>query len=230
MSAIRFLLIMLLLAILAFAVSAQDVPLVTYDEVNTASLDEDALQFFAQFEGTTGDVVYLLAEWSEFSSADIEIDMRDSVGRTVGFRQEYAFNWFVIAELPADGLYTIVITGEEAGDVDYIVGKSGYLEDGVEGYVDRESFDTLFLVRAEEDGNYTLSFSQEGGMGTEFRLITFSETFSENIILVNGTSFNEWSASIELNEGDTYVAFLGRNIFLGDGEEATVSIQLEQEE
>lgn len=221
----------IMLLCLTTPLAAQDdVPIVAYNEVTTATLTEDNLQFFAQFEGQEGDVVYLLADYVEFSVADIEVDLRDSVGRTVGFREEYVFEPFVIGELASDGIYTVVITGEEEGEIEFVVGLSGYLEDGMEATIEAEGFQVIFLVRAEQTGTYTLSYERRSGsLGTELSIITFSEFFNENVIRVSGTSVDDWNATIHLNRGDMYVAFLDRNFFSGGGDEATVFIELTPE-
>lgn len=223
---LKILLIFLLLFITTQAFS-QDVPLIPYNEEATAELTSDNLQYFAQFEGTAGDVVFLQAEYEDFTIANIELDLRDSVGRTVGFREEYIFNPFVIAELPSDGLYTVVITAEEAGDINFIIGKSGYLEDGVTATILEQGFQTLFLIRAEDSGDYIINYERtDGDLGTDFALVTFSEFFTESLVQVSGTSLSQWSATVRVNEGDTYVVFLSRTLF-GSGEEAEVTIQMQ---
>lgn len=219
------------LSLIAGAALAQDeIPLITYNQIQTHQFTESGEQYFAQFEGKEGDVVYLLADYTDFVIGDLELDLRDSVGRTVGFKDEYAFDKFVIAELPNDGMYTVVISAEEAESVDYIVGLSGYLESGVEASITNDSFQVLFLVLAEQTGDYSITYERKAGdMGTQLTLVTFSKFFSENAITMSGTSVNSWSANITLTKGDRYVAFLDRNFFTGGGSSATVFIKLSAE-
>lgn len=204
----------------------EEIPVVKYNQVYTHQFDQGGEQYFAQFTGAKGDVVYLLAKYTDFVIGNIDIDLRDSVGRTVGIKNEYLYQKFVIGQLPSDGTYTVVITPEKPETVDFKVGLSGYLEDGVEATLEKDGFQTLFLIRGDRTGNYNLSYERRSGnLPTDFSIITFSEIFTESIIEVNGTSVNTWNANVMLTQGDTYVGFLDRNTF-GDGDKATVYIKL----
>ncbi|NDJ79050.1 MAG: hypothetical protein GYB65_22595 [Chloroflexi bacterium] len=212
----------------ATATAQDDIPIIEYSTLYTHSFSEPDEQYFAQFNGEEGDLVYVLADYVDYSSGDIEIDLRDTVGRTIGFREEYAFDPFVLAELPATALYTVVITAEEPGAVEFIVGLTGYLEDGFTAHLSTEGFQILAGVRAAETGSYALTFARtDGELATAFEIITFSEYFSENVIRVNGTQVDNWTAQINLNAGDQYVVFLDQNIFRESGTEATVEVTLE---
>jgi hypothetical protein len=225
---VKLIALSIMMLLLSMITQSQDDGLqVEYGETYTYTPQTANEQYFAQFTGEEGDVVYVLADYEEFVIGDIDVDLRDSVGRTVGFKNEYAFEKFVIGELPSSGLYTVVITAEEPEAVKFIVGVSGYLEDGVEATIEEDGFKVFLGVRATQDGAHTLQIERTNGdLGTDFSIITFSEFFSENIISISGTDVNSITAEIDLNEGDQYIAILGRNLF-GSGRDATVSILLE---
>ncbi len=209
------------------AVAQADVPILNYNEIYVYDFERSDEQHFAQFNGNQGDVVYFLADYDGFVIGDLEIDLRDSVGRTVGLKEEYAFQEFIIAELPTTGLYTVVITAEEAEPVKYMVGKSGYLEDGITTQISEDGFEVVIAVRAQETGTYRVQFERvQGTLGTDFSIITFSGFFNENIVSVSGTQLDSWVANVRLTEGDTYVAILDRNIFSGGGKQSTVTINM----
>lgn len=221
--------------ILLFSTSAllaqDDVPILKYDEVYTHQFTEEGEQFFAQFEGTEGDVVYVLAEYDGFVVGSIEIDLRDTVGRTVGFKQEYAFDEFIIAALPQTALYTVVVTAEEAEPVEIVVGTSGYLEDGVEATITEDGFKKILGIKTDTAGEYQVSYSKtSGSLATNFTIVTFSRFFNENILTVSGTDVGEWTATVDIKPGEQYVAFLDRNIFSGGGKEASVRIEMKPKE
>lgn len=225
----RYILIIILcLTALTPTVLSQDVPQLEIDTVYTHQFTGED-QFFAQFEGTAGEVVYLLADYTDFVIGDLVIDMRDSVGRTVGFKEEYVFEQFVVGEIPADGLYTIVIEPEENEEsVDILVGTSGYLEDGIQTILTRDGFQSFFLIRAEETQAYTLEANViDGEMGLQISILTFSEFFTQPILQLSGGAFTQSLSGVTtLNAGDTYIGVLSRPLFLGDDDTTTVEINL----
>jgi hypothetical protein len=222
-------LVILITAILiALPIAAQeDVPRLTYNESLPYAFEEAGEQFFAQFEGAEGDVVYFLARYTDFVIGNLDVDLRDSVGRTVGFKEEYAFQNFVIAELPAAGLYTVVVTAEEPGAAEVVVGKSGYVNNGVELAIERDGFQALAMVTIDSAGDYTLSMERvEGEMGIDLTLVNFSEFFSENVVTIAGTNVGNVTADVQLEAGSTYLIVFDNNIFYGDGDRATVLLTL----
>jgi len=218
----------LVLSSAPIVLAQEEVPRITYDQVYTYKPTEPNHQFFAQFEGSIGDIVYLLADYEGIVIADLEIDLRDSVGRTVGLRDEYSFQKFILAELPSNGLYTVVITAEEPEPVEYIVGTTALLNDGFTTTIKKEGFPVLAGLHVPRSGYYTLTCNRiSGDLGTSFDIITFSEFFNENVITVRGTEVGSWSARVFLKQGNQYVAFIDRNIFSGGGDEAILQMQLQ---
>lgn len=204
--------LLLVLFPVAQAAAQEEVPRIEYDRLYSHTFEEEDGQLFVQFRGAAGELVYVLADYTGYASGDLEVDLRDSIGRSVGFRDEYVFSPFLLAELPGDGLYSVVVTSEAAEEVQYLVGRTGYLEDGVETRLEAESFVQVFGVRASRDGFYELELErQEGSLATDFALINYSETFSPEVVGVNGTEVEAWTTRVRLSEGDRYVAFLDEN-------------------
>lgn len=213
------------------ALAQGEVPKIEYDQVYIHPFTEPDEQFFAQFEGSAGDLVYFLADYEGFVIGSVEIDLRDAVGRTVGFKDEYAFQKFVLAELPSDGLYTVVITAEEPEPVEYIVGLAGYLNDGLTATIEVDGFPILAGVRVPESGKFSITYNRvDGELGVSLNIITFSEFFNENVITVQGTSVHSWEGSISLDENSQYIAFIDRNFFRGGGNTATIEVELHSAE
>jgi hypothetical protein len=111
-------------------VSAQDdVFQVTYGETVNLTSNADGQQFFFQFEGVAGDLVYFTGVGEDAGGARFQYEIRDSVGRSVGVAEDFPIDAFTIAELPSDGLYTAVATSDASYSqtVDFTVQRTHFI-------------------------------------------------------------------------------------------------------
>ena len=209
---------------------AQDVKQIKVDTLYTFTPISSNEQFFAQFTGNKDDVVYLLADYEEFVIGSIELDIRDSVGRTVGLRDDYSLDPFVLAVLPSSGTYTVVITAEEPEPVVFWVGKSGFLEDGIRIEVtDDEKFPTFVAVRADQTAKFIFYYGrEEGDLAVEVNLISFSEIFTDTVISFEGSNINELYAVVDIIKDNIYVAVVSRDLFsFSGGTSSTVVVTMD---
>lgn len=225
-----FVVFAILLSSLQMVTLAQDdLEQITYNEVLTRKFESKNEQFFASFTATAGDVVYLLAEYEGFVIGSIELDIRDDVGRSIGTEQSYSLEDFVLAEIPADGQYTVVITAEEAEVVNIWLGLSGKLNDGIDVQIkDDDDFMRIYLIDVPESGKYAITYERtKGDLDVNFAINNFSARFTETVVDINGLNIDSWTIIVDLDKGDEYIAFVAEEwLVFGGGKSADVTISI----
>lgn len=207
--------IVFILMFIAIPVIAQDDEIIQaeYNTIYTVDYPSDGGQTFLQFEGKAGDVIYLLAgEMEVIFGAEIVLDLRDSVGRSIGTQYEYAFEPFVIAQLEADGVYTAVVTftTDEPSPVEILIGKTKYIaEEGATVTFTDKNFALMALVAVEESGVYDISYTRiEGDWSPSIILLDFSERFTERTLDISGVELVEWNVAVHLESDRVYVVLI----------------------
>jgi hypothetical protein len=197
----------------------------------TFNFTKDGDQGFLNFDGVKGQAMYLLADFTEIIfGAELELDIRDANGRSVGYKDEYSFQPFVFVDIPETGKYVAVVTyrGDEPAEVKAMIGLTAYLEQGkitVEAQAD--DFFTMLGVRPEESGNFVVTVKRtDGELATSFVIRQFDEFIPSNVLEVSGTGISEWSAHIHLEADGRYFAFLDENFFREPGSDAIIEITL----
>ena len=213
---------------LTVPVIAQDVPTIEYDKPFSYTFKQENEQLFAQFSGKKGDVVYVEAEYDGFVFGKLEIDLRDKVGRSIGLKDEYVFKSYILAELPSDGDYTVVVTSEKAEPANILVGKTNYLNtEKTTIKIKADAQPVILGINAEKSGKYVLSISRtDGELATEFSVVRLDQFINETIVQVGGGQLSAWSGRIELKAGEKYVAFLTQDLFRKANSNATIEIDL----
>lgn len=224
----RVFLIVVLFSFLEFTAAAQD--LLDYDVNYTLIFTSVNLRHGVQFEGQADTVVSIYANNIDTGNKVVSIEVRDAEDEIISFYGDYNTFSFAIAELPEDGLYTLILGVEEATEIEFMLRLSAFLNDGIDISVITDT-DTpmIFPIRVEEEGDYTISYEHEGDIGTGFTLLRYVNEEQERILTVNGRS-SRWNSTIQLDSFSTYVAIVGTTIFRGMDADGLVSIQVTQEE
>lgn len=211
----RLIFVILTLMLIALPVMAQDDEIIQaqYNGIYTVDFAAGGGQAFLQFDGVEGDIVYLLAgEMEVIFGAEMVLDLRDSVGRSIGTQYEYGFEPFVIAQLEADGVYTAVVTftADEPSPVEIVIGKSKYIaEEGATATFGDSNFALLALVSVEESGVYDIIYTQvEGDLSPSIVLLDFSEMFTERTLDISGMNLVEWNVAVNLESDRNYVVLI----------------------
>jgi len=207
---------------------AQDVPTIEYNKPLSYTFKEENEQLFAQFTGKKGELVYIEADYDGFVLGTLEIDLRDKVGRSIGLKDEYIFKPYILAELPNDGDYTVVVTSEKAEAAHILVGKTSYLNsDTTTIKISADDQPVILGVNAEKSGKYAVSIIRiDGELATEFTVSRQDEFIDETIVRVSGGQLSSWTGEIELKSGEKYVAFLTQDLFRKASSKATIEIKL----
>jgi hypothetical protein len=235
---------MLLLCVTAsLGVVAQaqtDVIAAVYNEVYAHDFTEDGESVILKFEGKEGDVLYVLADFSSFGDGDLDILLRDSAGNEVGYKEDYLNSPIVFEQLIQQDTYTATITyiNEEGNPAEpqetlFIISETGYLSaDPLTFTVLDDGFAHVIGVRVDQTGEYRLRMTRDDGeIAPDFVLNDYTGLFRDDIIEIGGVGYSEFSAVIELEANQDYIALLGANLpslqlSFSQGESATVSITL----
>lgn len=211
---IRLIILGILFLLLAMPVLAQDdIIQAEYDAVSTVSFDAPGGQAFLQFTGSEGDVVYVLAGEAEIAfGTDLTLDLRDSVGRSIGMNEEYAFQPFIVAELPSDGHYVVVVTFEhdEAMDVEVLIGQTQSIgSEEITITFGGDNFAQLLVLDFEESGMYLLQMgTSDNQILPTLVVANFSEFITERTVYVGGSELIAWGVGSNLNINGEYVVFI----------------------
>lgn len=229
----KYMLVFILLFVLVTPLAAQDVIQAEYDEIQQVPVTADGDQHFVQFNGKADDIVYVMASFEDLAiGAEIDIDLRDFVGRSIGFKEEYSFEPFIIATLPEDGTYTAVFTyrnpDDEENAINLIIGKSFQVTEAPSTVsLSTDGFPVMMGVLVDEPGQYTISFERiDGQMPTSFRVRNYSAFISEDVLIVSGSQNSQWLARVELDPANRYVAVVEPNLFSGRNTNATITINM----
>jgi hypothetical protein len=246
----KVLLSMLLMGLLvlgAQAVAAQDD--VTAIQVGSdwveGSLDNDEFELKFGFEGNEGDIVIVeMIPVPGTFDLDPMVTLRDGDGDILGTNDDFGYPIsVVVAELPASESYVILASraggadGSSEGDfwirvrtVDLV--ESGDTLEATITSVSEDEVPNMFVMRPEEDGEYTFTFSQEiSELYASFRVSSWENDDWETLVasLDNTAAVSSASLTVELEEGTFYIVRVDRSFgsFVFDEMEATVTVSVE---
>ncbi len=207
---------------------AQDVPTIEYNKPLSYTFKEENEQLFAQFTGKKGDIIYVEAEYEGFVIGTLEIDLRDKLGRSIGLKDDYIFKPYILAELPSDGDYTVVVTSEKAELANVLVGKTNYLNsEATTIKIAADAQPVIIGINAEKSGKYAISIVRtDGELATEFSISRQDQFIDETIVRVSGGQLSAWTGEIELKTGEKYIAILTQDLFRKANSKATIEIKL----
>ena len=218
--------IMVLLAFTGMATAQDDVISASYGETYTVTLPEEGQQRFLQFTGQAGEVVYVAGKSQETGSTGLLFEIRDSVGRQIGIVEDFPSSPYALAELPADGAYTAVVTADRSSDDPYTItlDQTGYL--GQEPQA--ASFEVLgpavvFGVKVPADGEYALRLARvdAGDLPVEMDVEDFTRDSGLTIIRFSGQEVEGLRLEINLKADTLYIVRVQSGLnsiaFLPDG-------------
>lgn len=183
-------------------------------------------QYFATFSADQGDVVFLTAEYDGFVIGSLDLDLRDSVGRSIGQKVSFNLKDYMVAEVTTDGEYVLVVTAEKPEAATIFLGKTGYINDNYTISIYDDEPAKPFLVRVEARGNYNIEYERlSGDLDVNFSIVNISKLFPETVVDISGLGISSWSINVDLQPRFQYVVFIGEEfISFGSGDNASVRI------
>lgn len=204
----------------SLSLTAQDdVFSVSYGEKSTLNFTPELTNLYLQFEGEAGELIYVVANEEDIIfGAELEIDLRDAVGRSVGYKGEHFFDPYIFAELPSSGVFTIAVAyteADEAGDVTIFVDKTVNLsETKVTKRVNDDGLPVIFGIDETISGKFRLDLERlDGDMNFEFAIYDNSGFIGYEVIGVNGAYLNQASLNFELSKPEEHIAILESSLF-----------------
>lgn len=197
------------------------------------------------FEGKEGDIV-LVEMQPKPGTYDLDpyIVLRDSDGDVLGQNDDFGYPLsVVVAELQADEQYVVLATrsggstGSSEGEFWLRVTVVDLVESGSEleatiSSVSEEDIPAVFVMRPEERGEYTITFSQEvSELYAALRLSPWvDDSYESSLLSLESTAgVSEASFTVELDGGQFYILRVSRAFgsFVFDEMENTVKIGVE---
>lgn len=244
-----FLFVLVIFALLASlglsAVMAQEATPLPFGEYVEGELSSSTYEVFYSFEGSAGDVVSI-EMFPKPGTYDLDpyIFLRDPSGQNIGENDDFGYPLsLVVAELPADGTYTILATrsggstGSSEGaywirvnQVELATPGSTY-EATIQSDSEQDT-PNLYFLRPAESGPVTIGFSQTvGDLFASVQVVTMDEDFgfAETVAELGNTSkVSSASMTLELEGGKLYVIRVDRSFlsFVFEESEATVTITI----
>ncbi|MBL8119152.1 MAG: hypothetical protein JNJ78_16575 [Anaerolineae bacterium] len=244
----KIVLFTLILALLSIAgvnmIAAQDATALEFGQYVEGEITSNDYEFRYTFNGSAGDVVSV-EMFPKPGTYDIDgyIFLRDPDGDVVAENDDYGYPLsLVVAELPADGEYTIVATrsggstGSSEGTYWLRVSQVEIVEPGssVEATITSnydEELPNLFYLKPEASGPVTITFAQEvselfGSLEVsgwdEYGKVTFAN-------LDNTAKVSAATITLDLEAGEFYVLNVARSFssYVFDEVESVVTITVE---
>lgn len=226
---IIFIFVMIASIVLINPAYAQDERKIVYGEPVTAFF-EKADQHFYVFEGKEKDLIYILPVRTEtFSTMSFEIDLRNSRGRSVGTLYDEVFYKFIVAELPADDVYTISLKSDEAGRYALILNQTVDLLPGVsaKGQITPDTF-AFFRVLSPQTVDIRLEYVRtRGNFGPHVRVRDFGGFLNSDIAGLFGSNLDSGTIEFTAEANRTYIVIVGKDILDFSQSLARGSVQFE---
>lgn len=227
-------------------VAAQDATPLVFDEYVEGELSNRAYEVKYTFEGNSGDVISIeMLPKPGTYDLDPYIILRNSEGDVLAENDDFGYPLsLIVAELPADGTYTILATrsggstGSSEGEYwlrvkHAVVAESGSaLEATIYSDSDKD-VPNLFVLRPTESGPVTITYSQTvGELFGSMEISTVDLTYGgqERIAELGNTSkVSKATLELELEGGIFYIINVSRSFssFVFDEAEATITIGIE---
>ena len=225
---LAFLLIIITVLLFIPTVRAQDIQQLELDKSISYTFANDNEQFFGQFQASKGDLVSLTAKYDGFVIGTLEPELRDTIGRSIGLKADYSFQHFALAEIPADGTYTVVINSEKAATVNIFLHKTYYLSSTpVEVQFSADDSPLFFGLKVDKAGDYAVSLNRiDGKLSTQFAIQALGQYFNETLLQVGGSVVSEWTATVPLDPKQQYFAAIDNTLLSTTGSTATVQISV----
>ena len=195
---------------------AQDAAPITYGEPVTGNLKEGGQARFT-FEGKAGDIVYIFPQGTYlFSTLEFDIRLTDSRNAALGkvYNRE-RLKPVLLAELPADDRYTIMLTGKGSGGYILTLDKTLNLlpDTETEGEIDADG-SRFYLIRSAQPLNITLTYTRlSGTFSPELRIEDFEQGFPREVAAVSGRALTTATLALTLAADVEYLVTLAQKPF-----------------
>jgi len=205
--------VILIISVAAAAQDDDEILRAEYDTVYSIDFEAGSGEAVLRFAGAEGDVVSLLAGIDGvIFGAEIELEIRNGEGRSIGTQYDYALQPFVIAELPADDVYTAVVnfSHTEGADLDILIAKTAYITtEPLTVTVGGSKFATLLLLDVDDSDEYILEYTHDrGAFAPHITALDFSNMFMETLLRIGGDGITAWQVTTNLEASATYVVMI----------------------
>jgi hypothetical protein len=195
---------------------AQDTAPIAYGAPVTGNLKEGGQARFT-FEGKAGDIVYIFPQGTDlFSTLEFDISLTDSRNAALGkvYNRE-RLKPVLLAELPADDRYTIMLTGKGSGGYILTLDKTLNLlpDTETEGEIDADG-SRFYLIRSAQPLNITLTYTRlSGTFSPELRIEDFEQGFPREVAAVSGRVLTTATLALTLAADVEYLVTLAQKPF-----------------
>lgn len=216
----------MLLLLLTFPIIAQDGKngeggdYAQYGDVFEITFSQEGQQELIQFEGSAGDWVYLSGDQVDAGSViQINFEIRDSNGLRISFGNDAPFDSFALAQLPADGVYTAVMTYDTFGEAIYRVRLNQTLNlaevESSQAIFQIDNPPDIFYIEVSSPGYYDFMLDRviTTDQPIELQVMSFERASGRTIARFSGEDIESWRVTLGLNPGVQYVLYIKSNVF-----------------
>lgn len=234
------------LALSIMATTAQNTQLISYDEVISGELSNEAYEQFYTFEGQEGDTIVIrMSATSEEPRLDSYLYLRDENGEELAFDDDMGGNLNSLIgpyTLPYSGTYTVVATrfqqanGSSEGTYEVVVSLADFesleVNQNVDIIMTEPEQVEFFSFTANETGIYELNMSLlNGNVGADVSVRDQSGNFYAGTGVDSHNTSNFAVLPLEAGEMVTlfvrYYSNYGPNGVVDDQSEAEIRIRME---
>ncbi len=224
------------------AVAAQDIIPLEFDTYVEGEITESAFEVFYTFTGKAGDMV-MIEIFNKPGTYDLSpaVVLRDGVGRELAKVETY-FAGVAVAELPADGNYTVVATRYDGADGTSVgpywmrarvvqpLGVGAKIE--AQLLTDSEKrLPQFFVLKPENTGTVKVSMTQTtGGLYGGLRVVDPNppaDTYMSELTLLEireTAGVSSASFTLDLEGGKVYILQVLDESYVYDAPDSTVTI------
>lgn len=168
---------------------AQEATPITYGEPASGNFTRPGEMRFT-FTGSAGDVIYIFPQaTAAFAILEFDIALTDSSGDALGnLYNKERLRPVLLAELPADGTYTIVLTGNGTGEFSLLLQKTETLLPDVQvtSTIEPEGFH-FYRIFSPQPLTIELEYQRvEGTFSPELRIEDFTQGIPREVAAVSG--------------------------------------------
>lgn len=183
------------------ALYAQDAIPITYGVPFEGEFTANNRQARFTFEGKAGEVIYIFPQGTGlFSTLEFDIQLSDGRDTALGtLYNKERLKPVLVAELPADGRYTITLIGNMNGAYRLELQRTlNLLPDmQIEGVIAPEE-SRFYIIRSPQPLKIALTYTRlDGTFSPELRIEDFEQSFPREVAAISGRALS--TATLELN-------------------------------
>lgn len=199
------------------ALHAQDATPITYGVPFEGEFTVDNRQARFIFEGKAGEIIYVFPQGTGlFPMLEFDIQLTDSRNTALGaLYNKERLKPVLIAELPAEGRYTITLTGNMGGTYRLELQRTLNLlpDTQIEGVIAPEE-SRFYIIRSPQPLKITLTYTRlDGTFSPELRIEDFGQGFPREIAAVFGRALSTATLELSLEANVEYLVTLAQKAF-----------------